>query len=79
MRFSMMIKNRLPFKGSRDRLIIKIAKISKADVAGVSDDNVVENFDFQKLARSDEITSNFDVCLGWGRIAARMIVTNDDC
>ena len=33
----------------------KIAKGSKTGVAGISD-NVVENFDFQKLTCADEIT-----------------------
>jgi hypothetical protein len=39
---------------------------------------VVENFDFQKLTRSDEITGDFDVRLGWSRITTRMIVANSD-
>ena len=51
-----------------------MAKISKTGVAGMAHDNVVENFDFQKLASANEITSDFDVCLGWSRITARMIV-----
>jgi hypothetical protein len=42
-------------------------------------DNVVENFDFQKLTRSDEIPGDFDVRLGWSWITARMIVRDDDC
>jgi len=51
-----------------------MAKGTKTGIAGISHYDVVENFDFQKLARSDEITSDFDVRLGWRRIAARMIV-----
>jgi len=47
-------------------------------VSRVSDNNVVENFDFQKLTRSDEITGDFDVRLGWSRITTRMIVANSD-
>jgi len=43
----------------------------------VSDDDVVENFDLEKLAGSDEIAGDFDVRLGWSRIAARMIVLCD--
>lgn len=30
-------------------------------MAGISDDDVVEDFDFEKLAGSDEITGNFDI------------------
>ena len=37
-------------------------------------DNVVENFDFQKLTRSDEIAGDLDIRLGWSWITARMIV-----
>ncbi len=58
------------FSGSRVQLAIKVAKISETGVGRVSDNNVVEYFDFQKLTRSDEITGNFDVRLGWGRFTA---------
>ena len=44
---------------------------------GIAHDYVVENFNFQQLACSNEITSDFDVCLGWSRITARMIVLCD--
>ena len=46
---------------------------------GIADDNVVENLDFKKLPSSNEVTSDFDVRLGWSRITTRMIVTNNDC
>jgi len=39
-------------------------------VTGISHDDVVENFDFEKLACSDEITGDFDVRLRWSRITA---------
>ena len=48
-------------------------------MAGMSDNDVVENLDLQKLARSDEIAGNFDVRLGWSRLTAGMVVRNDDC
>ena len=67
------------FSGSRVQLAIKVAKISKTDMAGVSDNDVVENFNFQKLTCSDEIAGDFNVRLGWSWNAARMIVANDDC
>ncbi len=41
-------------------------------------DDVVENVDFEKLACSDEVTRNLNVRLRWGRVTARMIVTNND-
>ena len=43
----------------------------------VSENDAIENFDFQKLTRSNEITGDFDVRLGWSRITARMVVCND--
>ena len=46
---------------------------------GIAHDDMVENVDFKKLACSDEITGDFDVRLGWGRITTRMIVCDDDC
>ena len=48
---------------SPGELAVKVTKSSKTGMAGMPYNDVVENFDFQKLARSDEITSNFDVCL----------------
>ena len=47
-------------------------------MAGMSHDNVIENFDFQKLTGSNEIPSDFDVCLRWSRITTRMIVAHDE-
>ena len=41
---------------------------------GIPDDDVVENLDFKKLPSSNEVTGNFNVRLGWSRIAAGMIV-----
>ena len=43
-------------------------------MAGIADDDVVKDFDFEKLARLNEVTSDFDVGLGWSRLTARMIV-----
>ena len=56
-----------------------MAKGTKTGVAGIAHDDVVENFDFEKLSGSNEVASDFDVRLGWSRITARMIVANDDC
>ena len=61
------------------QMLQKITKRAQGCMAGIAHDDVVENFDLEKLAGSDEITGNFNVRLGWCRIAARMIVANDDC
>lgn len=45
----------------------------------IADHDVVKNLDLEKLSRSNEIAGDFDVRLGWSRIAARMIVANDNC
>lgn len=37
-------------------------------------DYVVENFDFQKLASSDEVTCDLNISLRRSRVPARMIV-----
>src|SRR5882762_9193564 len=74
---SMILKNRPITR--HYQMLQKITKTSKTAVAGMADDNVVENFDFQKLTRSDEIAGDLDIRLGWSRITARMIVANDDC
>ena len=55
------IKIGLRFLGNRDRLAVKITKTPQVQVAGVADYDVVENFDFEKLTGSNEITGDFDV------------------
>ena len=65
--------------GSRKRLAVKISKTAKTGVVWVANDDVIENFDFEKLARSNEVSGDFDVRLGWSRLTARMIVRDDDC
>ena len=79
LRFKIMIKNRPPLKEAEIGLVVKISQAAKAAVIGSPDDDVIENFNFQKLTGSDEVAGDFDVCLGWSRVAARMIVANDDC
>src|SRR5438105_13590424 len=37
----------------------------------VPDDDVIEDFDFKKLARPNEVTGDFNVRLGWSRPAIR--------
>ena len=43
-------------------------------MVGISHDNVVEDFDLDKLAGSDEVASNFNVRFRRSWFAARMIV-----
>ena len=40
---------------------IKIPKTAKTAVVGMSNDYVVEDFNFEELACSNEVTSDFDV------------------
>lgn len=42
-------------------LAIKIALASMTAVVGVADDDVIENFDLEKLTGSNEVTGDFDV------------------
>ena len=48
----------------------KMAKRTQGCMAGIAHDDVVENFDFEKLSGSNEVASDFDVRLGWSRIRA---------
>ena len=74
---SMILKNR-PITRHNPALQ-KITQGPERAVIGISHYDMVENVDFKKLACSDEVTGDFDVCLGWCRFAARMIVRDDDC
>ena len=64
--------------GSRKRLAVKISKTAKTGVVWVANDDVIENFDFEKLTSSNEITGDFDVSLGRRRFTAWMVVRDDD-
>ena len=44
----------------------------------VANHDVVQNFDFKKLSRSNEVTGDFNVGFGWCRLTARMVVRDDD-
>ena len=56
-----------------------ITKTAKTVMVRIAHDDVVEDFDFEKLAGSDEIASNLDVRFGRGRFTARVIVGDYDC
>ena len=51
----------LPFCESRYRLGEKIPQTAKTGMIWVSNDYVVENFDFEKLTGSNEVAGNFDI------------------
>ena len=59
------MKNQPPISGSRDRLGEKVTQGAKRRVAGIANYDVVEDFDFQKLAGSNEITGDSDVRFRW--------------
>ena len=49
------------FLGNRDRLAVKITQTAKTGMVGIPDDDVIEDFDFEKLAGTNEVASNLDV------------------
>ena len=57
---------------------VEIAKTSKTGVIRIPDNDVVENFDFKKLACSDEVARDLNVGLGRSPVTARMIMRDDD-
>jgi hypothetical protein len=75
----MRIKNGLRFLGSRDRSAIEETETAKTGMSWVSNDDVVENFDFEKLTGSNEVTGNFDVRFRWGGISTRVRMRDYDC
>jgi hypothetical protein len=60
--------------GNDTRLGIEIPKLAQGFVVGLPNDDVVEDFDFQKLSGTDEVASDFDVRFAWTRVAARVVV-----
>src|SRR5438445_11426392 len=73
---SMILKNRPITR--HYQMLQKMAKRAQGCMAGISHDDVVENFDFQKLTGSNEVASDLDVRFGRRGVAARMVVRNDD-
>ena len=53
---------------------IEIPKTAKARMVRTPDDYVVENFDFEKLASSNEVAGDLDVRFRRTRITAGMVV-----
>ena len=47
-------------------------------MAGVANDYVVEDFDFEKLASADEVAGNLDVGFARRGFAARVVVGQDE-
>ena len=48
-------------------------------MVGISNDNVVKDFDFEKLTGSNEITGDFDVRFRRSWITARVRMCDNDC
>lgn len=46
---------------------------------GIANDDVVENFDFEKLTGSNEVLGDFDVRFRWGWITTRVRMRDNDC
>jgi hypothetical protein len=61
-------KNGLRFFGSRLRLE-EIAQTAKTGMIWMAEHDVVENFDFEKLTSSNEVTGDFYIGFRWSRIA----------
>ena len=72
-------ENSLRFFGSRYRLGEKIPKTAKTGMIWIADYNVVKNFDFEKLAGSNEVAGDFYVGFRWGGITARVRMRDNDC
>ena len=53
-------------------MLQKIAKTAKTAVAGIANDDVVEDFDLEKLAGADEVAGDFDVSFRWCGITTRV-------
>jgi hypothetical protein len=64
-------KNGLRFFGSRLRLE-EIAKTAKTGMIWMAEHDVVENFDFEKLTSSNEVTGDFYIGFRRSRIEARV-------
>src|SRR5690349_21587680 len=58
---------------------IEVAKLTQAGVCRVSDDDVIEDFDFQKLTCADEVASNFDVRFARRGFSTWVVVHEHDC
>ncbi len=54
-------KQRPPLFWEAEIGLIKLTCRPERRVAGISDDDVVEDFDFEKLTGSNEVAGNFDV------------------
>ncbi len=52
----------------------EVAELAERGVAGVADNDVVEDFDFEKLAGADEVAGDSDVGLGGGGFAGGVVV-----
>ena len=59
-------------------MLQKIAKLAQAGVFGVSDYDVVENFDFYHLASADQIAGDFYIGFAGRGFSTGVVVHKDD-
>ncbi len=58
---------------------IEISKTAKTGMIWVSNYDVVENFNFEKLTGSNEIAGDFYIGFRWSWITARVRMRDNDC
>ena len=51
------------------KLGVEVAKASEAGMAGIAQDHMVKDFDFQKLPGADEVAGYLDIRFAWARVA----------
>ena len=71
----MIVRQKAPARNGRGCfLAVEVAKRTQGTMVRISDDDMIEHFDFQKLSRTDQIAGHLDVGLGRLRFAAGMIM-----
>ena len=58
--------------------LVKIAKFAQGTMVLITDDDMVNQFEFQKLTGANQITGHFDVRLAGARLPAGVIVHEHD-
>ena len=54
--------------------LLKVAQTAKGSMFLATDDNVVQYFDLEHLAGTNQVTCDFDICLGWIGMTTWMVV-----
>jgi hypothetical protein len=58
---------------------VEVSGLAQAGVIRFADDDVIEDFDFQRLTGADEVASYFDVGFARRGFSARVVVHQDNC